>query len=87
MTGRSRICARCTVHHGLDGLVLEYVCMYVWDRCPTHSNPQIHLLWCKWADGRSHGACSAWRLRCGAANRLREPPSGAGCARKTGTRL
>jgi hypothetical protein len=19
--------------------------MYVWERCPTHSNPQIHLLW------------------------------------------
>jgi hypothetical protein len=21
------------------------VCMYVWERCPTHSDPQIHLLW------------------------------------------
>jgi hypothetical protein len=38
--------ARCTVHHGLAWSCDMYVCtsMYVWERCPTHSNPQIHLL-------------------------------------------
>jgi hypothetical protein len=27
------------------GLVLKYVCMYVWERFTALSDPQIHLLW------------------------------------------
>jgi hypothetical protein len=26
-------------------VICMYVCMYVWERCPTDSGPQIHLLW------------------------------------------
>ena len=42
-TGRSRICS--CVLHGLAWSCNMYVCMYVWERFATHSDPQIYLLW------------------------------------------
>jgi hypothetical protein len=42
------------------------ICMYVyvWERCPTHSDPQIHLLWPWQLRARSyHTYYSAWSVR------------------------